>query len=258
MSGPVRAVGVVVPAHDEQDLLPECLDSLAGSLNHVREDVRTCVCVVADRCTDATESRALARAGRFGDFTLLSQSAATDLGTVRNLGAWRVLHALSPLAPEEIWLLHTDADTVVPSGWVSTQLRYAERGVHAVAGRAVIRRWTSTAAWARQRYEALVADRVFAEHHHHVYGANLGVRADVFVASGGFPAVSAGEDHALWHRLVGAGRTTLQPNEMPVFTSSRTRGRAPGGLATLLHELSTRDHDDPLGMTTAFGNPAGG
>ncbi len=56
----IAAVGVVIPAHDEEDLLPSCLDAvrlaaapLAGVPVHV--------IVVADACTDRTA--ALARAG---------------------------------------------------------------------------------------------------------------------------------------------------------------------------------------------------
>lgn len=242
MNSRIDAVTVVVPAHDEQTLLPACLHSLARSLDLLRAEggaVRTCVCVVADRCSDATEDRALTFADRFDRFSVLTGTTSYRLGEVRNRGTAHAFDVLQPSALDRTWLLHTDADTTVPPWWVVQHVRYAQRGVHAVAGRAVIRHWSGPALRARSRYEALVADRVAADHHRHVYGANLGVRADAFAAAGGFPPVATGEDHGLWARLVRAGRVTRQPNEHPVLTSGRTVGRAAGGLAALLHELST-------------------
>jgi hypothetical protein len=50
----VRAVGVVVPARDEQDLVVECLRSVRRSLAALPPSVDTAVTVVLDRCTDAT------------------------------------------------------------------------------------------------------------------------------------------------------------------------------------------------------------
>ncbi|WP_207630371.1 MULTISPECIES: glycosyltransferase family 2 protein [unclassified Actinopolyspora] len=259
MRSRVGAVAVVVPAHDEQELLPGCLHSVSRALRRVPAGVRTGVFVVADRCADGTEARALSCAAEFDEFALLVNSAPLQLGGVRNLGAGGAFRALSAHAPGRVWLLHTDADTTVPADWAREHLRHAEGGTHAVAGRAMIRRWSGPAAPARYRYEALVAEHVHAGGHHHVYGANLGVRADVFAALGGFPAVATGEDHALWRRIVEAGWVTGQPNELVVFTSDRTRGRAHGGLAAFLHELSGRDR--PAGVVepgTAFGPPGGG
>ncbi|MGV9978488.1 glycosyltransferase, partial [Micromonospora wenchangensis] len=45
-------MAVVVPAHDEQALLPGCLASVLDSLRHL--PVRSEVIVVADDCRDAT------------------------------------------------------------------------------------------------------------------------------------------------------------------------------------------------------------
>jgi hypothetical protein len=67
-----------------------------------------------------------------------------------------------------------------------------------------------------------------------VYGANLGVRADAYLAVGGFPPVGAGEDAALWRALAAAGLPTASPTSVRVRTSGRLHGRARGGLADLL------------------------
>jgi glycosyltransferase involved in cell wall biosynthesis len=55
----VNRVGVVVPAHDERDLLPACLAALAVAAARVAP-VPVEVIVVADACTDDTEELAAA------------------------------------------------------------------------------------------------------------------------------------------------------------------------------------------------------
>jgi glycosyltransferase involved in cell wall biosynthesis len=56
--GPVEAVGVVVPAHDEETLLPACLAALRDAASALRLPVH--VVVVADACTDQTAADRLA------------------------------------------------------------------------------------------------------------------------------------------------------------------------------------------------------
>jgi hypothetical protein len=56
----IRAVAVVIPAHDEQELLDACLDVLEAAAWRVRDrGIPVLPFVVADACTDAT--RAMAR-----------------------------------------------------------------------------------------------------------------------------------------------------------------------------------------------------
>jgi hypothetical protein len=77
--------------------------------------------------------------------------------------------------------------------------------------------------------------------HGHVYGANLGIRGDAYLAVGGFPSGGPGEDHGLWAALSRAGYPLVAPTSLRVRTSPRMVGRARGGLADLLREL----HDAP-------------
>ncbi len=60
--GPVEAVGVVVPAHDEETLLPACLAALRDAASALRLPVH--VVVVADACTDQTAAVARATGAR--------------------------------------------------------------------------------------------------------------------------------------------------------------------------------------------------
>ena len=71
------AVAVVIPARDEEDLLPACLDSVATAVDAVHAahpQVRTRVVVVLDACRDGSAGVV---AGREGVATL-----STDAGCV--------------------------------------------------------------------------------------------------------------------------------------------------------------------------------
>ena len=130
----------------------------------------------------------------------------------------------------------------MPPDWVRAHLQHAADGVHAVAGLADLAATDHLAAGALWRYRAIVEHGLHGLTHHHVYGANLGVRADAYLAVGGFPADGSGEDHGLWQRLAAAGYTLVQPVGIRVRTSARLRGRADGGLAGLLRALHRDDH----------------
>jgi glycosyltransferase involved in cell wall biosynthesis len=70
---------VVVPAHNEEVLLPDGLRAIAAAAKNVAGDVE--VIVVANRCTDSTV--ALARAAG----ALVVESDARNISAVRNAGA---------------------------------------------------------------------------------------------------------------------------------------------------------------------------
>jgi hypothetical protein len=161
---------------------------------------------------------------------------------VRDLGLRAALDRLSGHPAAGTWLLSTDADTTVPPDWVRAHLQHAADGVHAVAGLADLTTTDHLAAGALWRYRVLVEHGLRGATHHHVYGANLGVRADAYLAVGGFPVDGPGEDHGLWRRLAAAGYTLAQPVGIRVRTSARLRGRADGGLAGLLRALHRADH----------------
>ena len=109
------------------------------------------------------------------------------------------------------------------------------------------------------RYRAIVDRGLHGETHRHVYGANLGVRADAYLAVDGFPPDGAGEDHGLWRRLRAAGYTLAQPVGVRVRTSARLHGRADEGLAGLLRSLHRPDPQAARGTVgRSAGEPARG
>jgi hypothetical protein len=90
---------------------------------------------------------------------------------------------------------------------------------------------------------ASVLDRWLRHHrlvegHPHVHGANLGIRADTYLAIGGFARISVGEDSALAQLAEAAEAAIVRTAVLPVLTSARLRGRAAGGFASYLEAVS--------------------
>ena len=229
----VAAVGVIIPAHDEEDLLPSCLAAvrvatapLAGIPVHV--------VVVADACTDQTAG--LARAG--GAAVLAIE--ARDVGTARAAGVAEVLRRTGPVDPATVWLATTDADTLVPPGWLAQQLRYAEDGWDAVVGTITVNDWQQYPAEVPPLFQQLYETGSPAGDaaHPHVHGANLGFSAAAYLAAGGFGPARTAEDHALVNALAAAGRRVLRTTTVSVVTSARRHARAPHGFSQLLGSLA--------------------
>lgn len=252
----MRAVGVVIPARDEQDRVLDCLRSIRRSLQTLPPTVDTAVTVVLDRCTDRTPELVLAaladwpratavrvaavggaRAGSAREPEPAHIVAGSGVGAVRDLGVRLTLQRLRAHPPHRVWLLHTDADSQVPADWAPAHLRLAATGAAGVAGVVDLHSTARLSAAALHRYRRIVESGLAGAEHQHVYGANLGVRADAYLAVGGFPPDDPGEDHGLWSRLRAAGHPLAAPTGIQVTTSARTHGRARGGLADLLRTL---------------------
>jgi hypothetical protein len=257
----VTAVGVVIPARDEEERIAACLASVRRALA-AAPGVIAAVAVVLDRCTDSTPARVAALLADWPEAAALTSADDGELppsgrrsptawvlalptahrpgsgvGALRHQGVRHVLNRLAAHPPDATWLLSTDADTTVPADWVHAHLRLAACGVDAVAGLADLAGADHLSMDALLRYQEIIDRGLHGESHHHVYGANLGVRADAYVAVGGFPPDGVGEDHALWRRLRAAGYVLAQPVGIRVRTSARLRGRADDGLAGLLRAL---------------------
>jgi glycosyltransferase involved in cell wall biosynthesis len=225
----IAAVGVVIPAHDEEDLLPSCLAAvrLAAAPLH---GLPVHVVVVADACSDQTA--AVARAGG----AAVLHIGARNVGAARAAGVAEVLRRTGPLDPASVWLATTDADTLVPACWLTRQLRYAEGGWDAVVGTITVTDWQQYPGEVPPRFQQLYATA--GPTHPHVHGANLGFSAAAYLAAGGFGPARTAEDHALVNALAAAGRRVLRTTTVSVVTSARRRARAPHGFSHLLTTLS--------------------
>jgi len=226
----IRAVGVIVPAHNEQDLLPACLAAVRRAARALRGTPVHLV-VAADACGDRT-----VLAARRGGASVVTISAE-NVGAARAAGVQEVLRRTGHLDPADVWLATTDADTLVPPCWLRQQRRYASRGWDAVVGTVRVADWSGyrpgTRSLFSRRYDG------GTDRHSHVHGANLGFRASAYLTAGGFPAVPTAEDRALVSALTAAGARVLRTRALPVVTSARREARAPQGFSQHLAELDT-------------------
>lgn len=232
---------VLIPARNEEVLLPRCLRSVleAGALLPV--GVTSDVIVVADCCIDGTASLAKHLLGSRG--TVLS-TAAGNVGVARGLAAQEALRRF-PGDPARCWLANTDADCAVPKTWLLDQLHIARQGYAAVAGIVDVDCFAEhlpvVEALFRQTYQ-IHADGT----HPHVHGANLGVRADSYLATGGWNPLPTAEDHDLWNRLRIGSHPHVSDARLQVLTSGRRVGRAPLGFAGALAK-----HNEPVPVEAA-------
>lgn len=225
------AVAVVVPARDEEVLLPACLDSVSAAVHALHAEhprVRARVFVVLDACRDRSAQVA---AGRAGVVALTSDAGCVGVARARGVEAAAAWSASARHAP--LWVASTDADSVVPRHWLSEHVRWAADGLGLVVGTVEPRPGdlspAALSAW-HQRHTT-------ADGHDHVHGANLGFTLDAYRSAGGFPPVPVHEDVALVAAARSAGVTTLATGAVPVVTSGRRAARAPGGFAHYLGSL---------------------
>ncbi|PRZ42255.1 glycosyl transferase family 2 [Antricoccus suffuscus] len=215
----ISKIVVVIPAHNEEDLLESCLVSVRTAALHSSVPVDTIV--VADSCTDRTAEIA----ARFGQVLQVAH---------RNVGAARRAGFRAVKGPHSIWMATTDADSVVPNDWLSSHMMHAEAGVELLAGTVQVTNWGAFPAEVQRDYErryrmALPSTRI--------HGCNLGFDGRRYVSIGEFAPLALHEDVDLVHRFVEAGARVVWSDESPVVTSSRRTSRAPGGFATHLTSL---------------------
>ncbi|WFE93510.1 glycosyltransferase [Micromonospora sp. WMMD987] len=229
----MNRIAVVVPAHDEEALLPGCLTSVLDSLRHL--PVRSEVIVVADDCRDATA----AVAERLGVVVLTVR--ARNVGRSRAVG---MAHALRH-GPQGLWLATTDADSRVPRRWGGWQLRHARAGTDLLVGTVRVTDWAPRSALVRERYETRYRHGLTGTGHRHVHGANLGCAATAYERLGGFADLRHGEDHDLVERGRRRAMRVVADADCAVRTSARRHGRAPHGFAGHLDALDDRPPAPP-------------
>jgi hypothetical protein len=234
----IDALGVVIPVHDEAEHLPACLAALDRALTVAPRGVRAVVALVLDACTDASADIAFAWAGRGADRHVLAHDFRV-VGRARAAGMDRVLAELASHRPARVWLATTDADSQVSPSWLTDQLRLAADGVEAIAGSIDVHDWSEQPPGWAERFRDLYEPAGSSDSHAHVHGANLGVRADAYLAAGGFEPLATGEDHALWNALRRARRRQVSSRRLTVVTSARRVARAPLGFSAFLAAMAT-------------------
>ena len=213
-------LGVVVPAHNEEQHIGACLESIRVAARSPQLNGEMVVVVVAlDSCSDHT--------GR------IARSWGAKLVTVaaRNVGIARAAGAQCALEAGARWLAFTDADSVVGPEWLSAQL---EQGSDAVCGTIEIRDWGDYGDHMRRQHLATYTD---ADGHRHIHGANLGVTTVAYQIAGGFKPLVSSEDVALIEALRCTGASITWSAAPRVVTSARRHYRAPGGFGETLERV---------------------
>lgn len=227
----VEAFAVVVPVHDEEELLGACLRSLAAAVAACEQQVL--VVTVLDRCADASARVAAEAAEGHPQLRLrVVEGIFPHLGEVRSAGVREAAAQLPDFPAERIWTAHTDADSRVPAQWLSRQAALAADGADLVIGTVVPEEDPASPSYglwhARHRLE---------EGHAAVHGANLGVRLNRLLAVGGFSPLPVSEDVDTVRRLQAAGVPWVATDSVRVVTSARREGRAAGGFSRYMRDL---------------------
>ena len=117
--------------------------------------------------------------------------------------------------------------------WMRQQWMLAEQGWQAVAGIVDVDSFEDHDGGVPERFRTTYLTHADGTPPH-VHGANLGVRADAYLAAGGWSTLETAEDHDLWARLREGDYACLSDASLCVLTSGRRVGRAPLGFARAL------------------------
>ncbi|ROL77104.1 glycosyl transferase [Pseudomonas protegens] len=214
-------IGVVIPAHNEEQLLADCLRCALKAASHPGLNEEVSIVVVLDSCSD----RSLSITRQFAVQHLQMQ--------VRNVGRARAAGAQLLLQAGARWLSCTDADSRVPDDWLVAQLAL---GADAVCGTVTVDRWSEGfAPQAQIRYRNAYQA---GDGHRHIHGANLGISAAAYVRAGGFEALACHEDVQLVRQLQRCGASIAWSEHPQVITSGRLNARAKGGFGDYLQSLT--------------------
>lgn len=229
------ALGVVIPVHNEEDLVSGALDAVSDSLHEVSSLEIGCeVVVVLDACVDRSARLSAEWQRRLAQSSAVRVSLVTcdarNVGIARRLGCAAVLNTLRDIDPARVWLATTDADSRVPRRWLRSQLLRHEEGRDVWAGRVHVNDWAL-----HRRILQTTWQREYDSERQPIHGANLGFNAGLYLAAGGFPPLRSGEDRALVRAMAARGANCWFDDSLRVVTSARRVARAPRGFAHALN-----------------------
>lgn len=243
MRARIDEIAVVVPSQNEARLLPRTLSALDHASRHLvglTPGVTLSITVVLDCSTDAS-AHVLAGHPQIHVETV----DFSCVGAARNAGITAAM-SRSRVTPERLWIANTDADSVVPAHWLSEHHTRALAGAHMLVGTVEPIYGEISLARLAQWHTR----HQLGEGHSHVHGANLGLRADVFTALGGFPSVELGEDHGVVAKARKHGCRVIATDSCRVGTSARLQGRVQGGFADFLAGLNNTTKEPDATMTS--------
>lgn len=234
------AVGVVLPVHNEEELVQQALTSLDdafGALKGREIDLR--IAVVLDSCCDNSVTmvegwvRKQCRK-KNGLLATIVACEASNVGIARGLGCTTLLEQFGYLDPGNIWIATTDADSQVPDDWLRMQVLQHESGVDLWCGRVAVSDWTSRDGEVATRWQ-----REYEVESHPIHGTNLGFNAEIYLGVGGFNPSRVSEDRELCAAIEARGAVIHYESSVRVVTSARRVARAPLGFAHALNLIET-------------------
>ena len=222
-------IAVLIPAKNEEELLPRCLRSVIAACSEVASYASTDIILVVDDSEDDTVSIA---SEIIGDSGLVLERKLSCVGMARHEAAEVAMRRASATM-NRCWLANTDADCLVPPEWLAKQLHHAINEYAGVVGIVDVDSFREHQCHVARRFKetyVLHSDGT----HPHVHGANIGFQAEAYLNAGGWAALSTAEDHDLWGRFKKAGHRLISYISLKVMTSGRREGRAPMGFAAAL------------------------
>lgn len=258
------SICVCIPARNEAEHIGRLIEALA------QQSIQTFLVVICvNNSSDATHEKAAEAA--------LRANAGFVLHIIHHLFEPNLAHAGSArraamdagadlLMPGGL-LLSTDADCRPPANWVEANLAHFAPG-RIIGGRIALDEMEATTAPAifrlRRRFDAYwQAVRAIEDmidpvewdrppRHGDHSGASLALSVDLYRRAGGVPLLPTGEDRALVDAAIKADGKLIHPNAVWTRASSRTAGRAQGGMAADMQRWIDCAASGDMPMVPAF------
>jgi len=212
-------IGIVIPAHNEEQHLSACLQSIQQAVQLMgHEQVE--ILVVLDSCTDQSHAIVESHQVNWIECNYACVGKARDFG-IRHL-----------IQQGVTWVACTDADSIVDPDWLLCQMHH--QPTDAICGIVVLDNLNHLSAPQQQKYLAHYQDSMG---HQHIHGANLSFSVDAYLQAGGFEPIPCHEDVSLIQKFMTQYSKITWSNLVRVTTSSRLNGRAPQGLSHFLKQL---------------------
>jgi GT2 family glycosyltransferase len=261
-SGPAGLPIVVIPARNEEALLPRLLSALSRQTVLATLPKPLDVVLVLNNTDDRSGEAATLAAVRLPCISLTLENVHFP-ATQAHVGFARKLAmdlASASIDNDAGVILSTDADAVPNDNWIEANLRAIEAGADLVGGRIVgdreeeallgphfQRRAQSYARYADlcDELSSLIDPLDYdpwPRHHDHT-GASLAVRNDVYRHVGGLDPLPFREDLGFVAKVQASGYRLCHPPDVEVMVSARTVGRASGGMADCLRTWIQAEKD---------------
>lgn len=229
-------ISVVIPAHNEEKLLPLCLESLCNQTTKKSFEV----IVVDNNSTDNTVSAAHSFSKRLNLKIISEKEKGRGVARATGFG----------LARGDI-IFSTDADTTVPQDWIERLSgAVSDPKVVAVAGKVIVKdlSWLKNHIFRIWQRTGEVGYRI-AFGHWWLGGYSFAIRKNVYEKSGGFARhLNALEDVDLSKKVHKHGKI-VQVNNRVVFSGRRYKN---GFLRNGIKYLTAFGHYTASGAKAAF------